>query len=432
MWCLQTVLLLGFLTHFTNQAECSSSSACPGLLDKMGDFLSPADGCVVLTGATGFVAGHIAEILLEKGYEVRGTVRDPSNEGKLAHLKALDARLPGTISFHKADLSSDDPFTEVAKGCVGMLHVASPAVFDAKDPEEAILKPAIAGTNSALRAAAAANMKSVVVTSSVSAVRPVQAKWDAEAAGEPVSKYTEEDWNDVATLDFGAYPTSKREAERAAHRFVEEQKPGFKFGTIHFPFAFGPQQNSRVTSSNNYISHLLLGEVPFVVPLCSDIVDVRDVAGAHVHVLENDVSGRFIVANDEEHFMYMSDIAASLKKNFPGFPIPSVTIPMPALEILAVVDDRISSYEVELARHCPGPRFDGSRLRDSGYVFQHTDVHETIREAGQSMIDFKVADGNRHLIPAAYVLIAIPFIVAGLLLWIISRCFFSGKKVKQN
>ncbi len=35
----------------------------------------PELGCVTVTGATGFVAGHVIEVLLNKGYTVHGTVR---------------------------------------------------------------------------------------------------------------------------------------------------------------------------------------------------------------------------------------------------------------------------------------------------------------------------------------------------------------------
>ena len=75
----------------------------------------PEDGCVAITGATGFAAGHMIELLLSRGYEVRGTVRDPSNKAKVAHLDALADKLPGSITYHKADLLAGP---EVYKDCL--------------------------------------------------------------------------------------------------------------------------------------------------------------------------------------------------------------------------------------------------------------------------------------------------------------------------
>lgn len=38
---------------------------------------------MVVTGATGYIASHIVRVLLEQGFKVRATVRDPSNMGRL-------------------------------------------------------------------------------------------------------------------------------------------------------------------------------------------------------------------------------------------------------------------------------------------------------------------------------------------------------------
>lgn len=58
----------------------------------------PELGCVTVTGATGFVAGHVIEVLLNKGYTVHGTVRTSTlgNESKTAHLRKLEKRGLGT------------------------------------------------------------------------------------------------------------------------------------------------------------------------------------------------------------------------------------------------------------------------------------------------------------------------------------------------
>lgn len=79
---------------------------------------------VCVTGGTGFVASELIKQLLEKGYTVKATVRDPSDGEKLHHLKALAEGLPGSLSFHKADLLEEGAFDSVLKDCEYVFHTA--------------------------------------------------------------------------------------------------------------------------------------------------------------------------------------------------------------------------------------------------------------------------------------------------------------------
>lgn len=44
---------------------------------------------VLVTGASGYIAGYVIKDLLEKGYKVRGTVRSVANLKKYEHLTKL-------------------------------------------------------------------------------------------------------------------------------------------------------------------------------------------------------------------------------------------------------------------------------------------------------------------------------------------------------
>ncbi len=79
---------------------------------------------VCVTGGTGFVASQLIKQLLEKAYTIRVTVRDPEDDSKLHHLKALAEGLPGSLSFHKADLLEDGAFESVIEGCTYVFHTA--------------------------------------------------------------------------------------------------------------------------------------------------------------------------------------------------------------------------------------------------------------------------------------------------------------------
>ena len=79
---------------------------------------------VCVTGGTGFVASQLIKQLLEKGYTVKATVRDPTDDSKLHHLKALAEGLPGSLSFHKADLLQDGAFDSITQDCSYIFHTA--------------------------------------------------------------------------------------------------------------------------------------------------------------------------------------------------------------------------------------------------------------------------------------------------------------------
>ena len=50
--------------------------------------VKPGD-TIAVTGANGLVASHCIKVLLAKGFDVAACVRDPTNETKVAHLKAM-------------------------------------------------------------------------------------------------------------------------------------------------------------------------------------------------------------------------------------------------------------------------------------------------------------------------------------------------------
>ena len=77
-------------------------------------------------GASGFVATEIVKQLLEKGYNVRGTVRSLASKEKVEHLELLNAALPGKLTLHEADLLTPGSFDDIVKGADFVFHPASP------------------------------------------------------------------------------------------------------------------------------------------------------------------------------------------------------------------------------------------------------------------------------------------------------------------
>lgn len=281
---------------------------------------------VAVTGASGYIGAHVARLLLEEGHTVRATVRDPSDDNKVAHLKAL----PGAerLSLHAADLLASESFDEAFAGCDWMVHAASSVRLSAPDPQRDIVDPAVIGTQNVLGAAErAGTIQRVVVTSSIAAVAPSE--------GPAGTMFTEDDWNETADLKNSPYPLSKVRAERAAWDFVAAmpENKRFRLVTILPSMVFGPVlARVHLRSSPSTLRMLLQGKMPAIPRLSLGLVDVRDVALAHLRALERDgAKGRYLMVAGQ---LWMEEIARILRRHFPDAPVPKRR--MPALMMYAV------------------------------------------------------------------------------------------------
>jgi dihydroflavonol-4-reductase len=145
---------------------------------------------VLVTGASGYIAGHCVRELLENGYSVRGTVRS-LRTSNVEHLRAIAQRTRGQLDFVEADLTTDAGWRQAVDGCTYVQHVASPFPAHRPTDENELVRPAVDGTRRVLEACANTNgaVKRVVLTSSVAAV----------AFGHPRSDkvYVERDWTNL-------------------------------------------------------------------------------------------------------------------------------------------------------------------------------------------------------------------------------------------
>ncbi|MFB7721335.1 NAD-dependent epimerase/dehydratase family protein [Nocardia sp. NPDC056100] len=235
---------------------------------------------VLVTGASGYLAGHVIDELQGQGYRVRGTVRSLAKAAELTHLTGVD--------FVPADLDSDAGWAEAVAGCRFVLHTASPFPPAEPEHEDELVRPAVDGALRVLRAAAAAGVQRVVLTSSVAAVM--------RGHGDRV--LTEDDWSDVNACN--AYEKSKTLAERAAWDFAAAH-PELELAVINPGMILGPVQRAAAGTSVDAVRILLAREMPGLPDLGFSTVDVRDVAVAHRLAMElpRAVGNRYICAGEQ-------------------------------------------------------------------------------------------------------------------------------------
>ncbi|CAJ0552343.1 Ff.00g063220.m01.CDS01 [Fusarium sp. VM40] len=287
---------------------------------------------VLVTGGTGFVAGHVIDVLLKRGHSVVTTVRSPEKAESIR--KVFQGVSNDDLDFAVVpDIAAKDAFQGLDKyGLEAALHVASPFHYNVTDPKKDLIDPAVLGTTSVLRALHefCPTVKRVVVTSSFAAILdPKLASTGAEKV------YTEADWSPLTFEDaYGdaviAYAASKALAERAAWDFVASNKPNYSLSTINPPMIYGPvkypiKSLDSVNTSNQLLASIIGGKQkdglpPTGLPLW---VDVRDVALAHVKAMETEGAAgkRFFVTaghySNEELYRTLYDNFPKLRDRLP-------------------------------------------------------------------------------------------------------------------
>jgi dihydroflavonol-4-reductase len=297
---------------------------------------------VLVTGGTGFIAGWCIVQLLDAGHDVVSTVRSTEKEPAVRDAVAARSRSIDALRFVVADLTVDEAWDGAMAGCDYVLHVASPLAADASDAES-FIRPAREGARRVLAAAARAGVSRVVMTSSCAAATP------------PPSQLTgtvdETCWTDADEPGLAPYRRSKVLAERAAWDFVADRPISTELTTVLPASVFGPAFSRLSMSSLNVIAGLLDGSTPALPRLGFEVVDVRDVAAAHLLAMTAPAAAgeRFIVSGE---LLWFGDIAEILRVHLgpPAQKVTTESLPDDVLRSLAKANPQLRSLLPLLGR----------------------------------------------------------------------------------
>lgn len=334
---------------------------------------------VLVTSASGFIATHIIKQLQESSYKVRGVVPNLEDEEKVKHLHNLCPEANVKLELVQADTSKSEAWDEPVKDAQYVIHVISPFPKNNSKDDNELVQPAVDETLAVLKACVAAkSVKRVLMTSSTAAILS-----HSDAGGDN-KVYNEDDWSDPTKLD--PYGKCKTLAEKAAWEYIKElsDEEKIELTVINPSYVMGPVLPGTRCFSSEVVKVLLERDIPVVPKLNFSIVDVRDVAAAHVKAMtmEEAVGKRFIVNASE---MWMKDIAQVLLKEFKsqGYNVPTMNCPNFVLQLRSLYDKTVKKFLPQVGKVL---KLDNTRMKETLQITPRENK-ETIIDMAYSLIE---------------------------------------------
>nr|BAB20075.1 dihydroflavonol 4-reductase [Torenia hybrid cultivar] len=315
---------------------------------------------VCVTGASGFIGSWLVMKLLNRGYTVHATVRDPENMKKVKHLLELPRADDASLRLFKADMNVEGSFDEAVGSCECVFHMATPMDFESDDPENEVIKPTVDGMLSIIRSCAKAQtVKRLIFTNSAGTL-------NVEEHQKPV--YDESNWSD---LDFiystkmtgWMYFVSKVLAEKAAIKACKENN--IDFISIIPPVVVGPfiidnWPPSLITA----LSPITGNEAHYSIIKQGQFVHVDDLCEAHIFLSEHPKTEERYICSSHDATIY--DIANMIREKWPEYDVPT---------------------EFEgIDKDIPVVRFSSKKLMGMGFTFKYT-LEDMFREAIETCRD---------------------------------------------
>ena len=339
----------------------------------------PQGGTVAVTGSAGFIGGWVVRQLLDEGYRVRACVRDTNDEDKAGFLKAMPGYASGRLTLHSANLDEAGCFDDIFKGCHGVAHLSHVSTYDDLDYVKKVCDHVINSVNQSK------TVNRVIVTSSIAAV--ISEQDIQELVRRPVlyeDRYPDEQ-NPKRLPERGqGYSMGKVLAERA---FADAAEASGRWDAITCCPGdnVGPIQSAHQKNGGpwqHHIETMLLGKYTQNVIGAYRAwytVDVRDVAEAHIRMLESvnvDNGERFIAWSTETR--NVEDVCASIDRLIPelGFAGAELIDPLP---------ESVQAREAEFRAIWGGCELRNDRIRGTlDMDFRPLDV--SIRDCVESLL----------------------------------------------
>ena len=269
---------------------------------------------IFLTGATGFVGHHVARALAAEGADLRLLVRKSSN---LANLEGIDGET------EVGDLSNPDSYASALSGCDAVVHVAADYRLWIPDPD-AMYRANVDGTRDLLKLAREAGVKRVVYTSSVATMH-------FRTDGTVINEDTPVSLKDMV----GHYKRSKFMAEQQA---IAAAQDGQQVIILNPTTPIGPN-DSKPTPTGRIFVDFLNGKFPAYMDTGLNLVDVAEVARAHVSALTKGKPGhRYILGGENLTLKQILDKMADIT----GLPSPTMKVPFAVAATYAFFEEWIT------------------------------------------------------------------------------------------
>jgi dihydroflavonol-4-reductase len=269
---------------------------------------------IFLTGATGFVGHHVAKALADEGADLRLLTRKTSN---LANLEGI----PGEIVV--GDLSDPEALKPSLAGCDAVVHVAADYRLWIPDPA-AMYHANVDGTRELLRLARESHVERFVYTSSVATMH-------FRTDGIVINEDTPVSIDDMV----GHYKRSKFLAEQEA---IKAAQSGQQVVILNPTTPIG-SNDLKPTPTGRIVVDFLNGKFPAYVDTGMNLVDVSEVARAHVLAITRGTPGRrYILGGENLSLKQILDKMSAIT----GIPSPTVKIPFAVAATYAFFEEMIT------------------------------------------------------------------------------------------
>jgi dihydroflavonol-4-reductase len=322
---------------------------------------------VFLTGATGFVGGHVARELASRGIDLRLLTRRTSNL----------ANLEGLVSGSEADtivgdLLEPDSLRNAIRGCNAVMHVAADYRLWVRDPDT-MLRTNVEGTRALLRIAREENIPRFVYTSSV-------ATMGFKTDGTIVDENTPVTIRDM----IGHYKRSKFLAEQVA---IEAARAGQSVIILNPTTPIGAG-DLKPTPTGRIVVDFLNKKFPAYVDTGLNLVDVAEVARTHADALDPDTGRpgeRYILGGENLTLKQILDKMSAIT----GLPSPTMKVPHSVAMAFAFFDEIVTGKlrgkepraTIEAVRMGKKKMFASSAKAERELGFRIVPVYQALRNA---------------------------------------------------